>query len=347
MKIVKHGYVAQLSIRNHILLLKSVFSRQYFSKSINERTSQYISSYFDIDYIPYLVSSGSYALELAAHLVAPSNLVCFPEYCCVSIPMSLRRANVNYKYLRPHNKSPVLVDLRDLPSCTNNLAYLYIATFGDLSGLHQIIAHPSIDRIIIDISHGVDLSQFRRALLSTDKVKAVIFSAYATKFYGGIKGGVLLLRNHDYATKAIMPYIDYADHLLNNIYGNGNLSSIDALFLMNKFQTLSAKTLALKSLKNEYMQFFKSNTTLPPKTCVLPVASDNPYRFCLKVCDDSISSQMLACEQVQFRKPVEPWLEHHSKPANELFNTLISIPFHQGLDGRSIEYIMEALSRFQ
>ena len=61
--------------------------------------------------------------------------------------------------------------------------YLFVATFGSLDGLTDVINDPKIIVIVLDISHGIDLSQLKKFFKLSSKIKAIVGSCYASKFW--------------------------------------------------------------------------------------------------------------------------------------------------------------------
>ena len=341
-RVIRHGYVRPTSYSLQLKIFSSLLNRNYISSDLTSASQSIISQYFGLDCNCRVVSSGTFALRLALLLFSSGgNTVSFPEYCCVAIPMAIKSLGMIINPVELSANSYTKPDI----AYTKPGIYLFVATFGSLDGLTDVINDPKINVIILDISHGIDLSQLKKFFKLSSKIKAIVGSCYASKFYGGIKGGFIMWRR-DEDLDIVEPKICYNDSQLDSVFDNGIVSSTESLFITQTFKDIKTYQDARNSLSYIYSSLYLTSK-LKNDTRISQISFDSkyPYRYCIQVNCKSLYSKIIKNTIFECVAPVEPWHQNLYNNTCKLYEQTLSLPFHPNVSFTQAKRIFEVLDK--
>ena len=294
--------------------------------------------YYDKSYA-LAVSSGSMALRLAliAAGVKHGDNVIVPVYSCSAICNTVLSLGANVLPCEIESNT-CNIDVSHAVSLANtHKADVIIAvnTFGIPANISELRASGLF--VIEDCSHGFALNDDNHPHIQGD---VAIQSFYATKLFGAVEMGVLLLNDeeaHEKLKARRVGYSEKPDGFCLNIKPD-EFNAVLALSKVNGANEL------LKSRKNLASRYLGNN--LLAKYCVGNLENRVWYRYVISVnkADELIMS---LGSQVEMVKPITSWVNDLSiyPNAQSAFNKNVSIPLYPCLSNASQDVVISLVQQ--
>jgi len=211
---------------------------------------------------------------------------------------------------------------------------------------HSYILHEFDDYKIIDSAQRVDRNQFANEANDSD---LMFFSFYPTKPVGSSDGGIIVSNDkakidylrtlsfngmsfstNNWERKIMMPGYKFYLNSIQAYIGNENLKLLDA------------KKVKLSAVRDYYNKELGYNNT-----------SDHLYRINVKDRSkfmNDMKSAGIVCGihyECQHNNPVYFFSNSTCPKSNEISKTTVSIPFHEALTTKDMEYVVNQIKQYE
>ena len=285
------------------------------------------------------VSSGSMALRLAliASGVTMGDNVIVPAYSCSAICNTVLSlgANVLPCEVEVDTCNIDVSHAALLGKTYNAKVVVAVNTFGVPANICELKANGFV--VIEDCSHGFALKDNNRPAINGD---IAIQSFYATKLFGAVEMGVLLLndkaRYEDLKARR-RGYSEKPDEFCLNVKPD----EFNAALALNKINNASELLTCRQELAHRYL----SNNLLATY-CVGNLKNRVWYRYVMSV---NIADELILAlrSHIEIVKPVTNWVEDLSKYPNaqSAYNKNVSIPLYPSLSNASQQAVISLVQQ--